>query len=284
LAVENGRIEDLSFYRTIVESAPEAIFIHDKGELLFANGSFLALVGLSGLDELVGKSIFDVSLIGEEWTADPQALRKDILLNREYHPVNLVILGNDGRQTFVEMNSTKINYAGRMVMVNFCNDLSWHETRGKKVLERETQLLARLAKLEERDCLQREQLKRRSRQKSGFENAIMSDIKGILLPHLEKIKQQGVNEEQKKYIDLMELKLKENISPFARKLTAQVANISPQEIQVASLIVQGKSTKEISDILYLSDKTIETHRRKLRKKLGISNKSINLRSHLLTLA
>jgi PAS domain S-box-containing protein len=283
VAVENGRTEDLTFYRTIVESAPEAIFVHNKGELLFGNAAFIALAGFSAVGELVGRSIFDFILFEERWPEDPLALRKNIQLNREYHPVNLTILGVDGRKTFVEMNSTKINYEGRMVMVNFCNDLSWHETRNKRTQERAAKLQARIEILEERDRLQRAHLKLRSKQKSTFENAVVGDIKEIFLPYLEMIKHHGVNPEQKKYIDLIELKLKKNISPLARKLTALAANISPQEIQVASLIIQGKATKEISEILYLSDKTIETHRRKLRKKLGITNKSLNLRTHLLTL-
>jgi len=48
------------------------------------------------------------------------------------------------------------------------------------------------------------------------------------------------------------------------------------------LIRQGRSSKEIADVLNLSSRTVETHRRNMRTKLGIKDKKTNLRSYLLT--
>jgi len=59
--------------------------------------------------------------------------------------------------------------------------------------------------------------------------------------------------------------------------------LTPAEIQISNLIKQGKTTKEIADLLNLSDRTIETHRKNIRRKIGIRNKSENLRTHLLNI-
>jgi DNA-binding CsgD family transcriptional regulator len=55
------------------------------------------------------------------------------------------------------------------------------------------------------------------------------------------------------------------------------------EIRVASLVKEGKTNKEIAEILMVSKNTILFHRHNIRVKLDIKNKKINLRSHLLTL-
>jgi DNA-binding CsgD family transcriptional regulator len=56
------------------------------------------------------------------------------------------------------------------------------------------------------------------------------------------------------------------------------------QIQIADLVKAGKSTKEISELLNLSDRAIEFHRNNIRNKLGLKNKKINLQSYLLSLS
>jgi DNA-binding CsgD family transcriptional regulator len=55
------------------------------------------------------------------------------------------------------------------------------------------------------------------------------------------------------------------------------------EIRVADLIQQGSSSKEIAALLGLSLRTIESHRKNIRTRLGIANKNENLRAFLLSL-
>ncbi len=60
---------------------------------------------------------------------------------------------------------------------------------------------------------------------------------------------------------------------------AKLANLSKTEFTICEYIVSKLSTKEISEQLNVSIETIQTHRKKIRKKLGVSNRS-NLYTYL----
>ena len=61
-------------------------------------------------------------------------------------------------------------------------------------------------------------------------------------------------------------------------------HLTPQEIKVASFIKEGRSTKEIADILRITSNAVDYHRKNIRKKLGLSGKSVNLQSFLMSIA
>jgi len=50
-----------------------------------------------------------------------------------------------------------------------------------------------------------------------------------------------------------------------------IDSLSPRELEVIQLVVEGKTSVEIAEILSLSPKSIETYRHRLMVKLGITN-------------
>ena len=119
--------------------------------------------------------------------------------------------------------------------------------------------------------------------KEELEQKVLSNVKGLVLPYIEKLKTSKLDSRQIKFLDILETNLNDVISPFLHSLTSNFLGLSPGEIEVAGLIKYGKTTKEIADLLSLSDRTIEFHRANIRKKLGIQNKKIGLRSRLMSL-
>ncbi|XOV93834.1 MAG: response regulator [Bacteroidota bacterium] len=49
--------------------------------------------------------------------------------------------------------------------------------------------------------------------------------------------------------------------------------LSEREVQIVKMVAEGKITKEIADKLFISVRTVETHRSRIMKKLGASNAS-----------
>jgi len=52
---------------------------------------------------------------------------------------------------------------------------------------------------------------------------------------------------------------------------AQPEKITQREHEVATLIASGKSNRDISGLLGISEATVETHRKNLKRKLGVSS-------------
>jgi len=100
------------------------------------------------------------------------------------------------------------------------------------------------------------------------------------LPIIQKLRLTG---ESRKYVLLLRKNLQELTSSFGTKLTEKGAKLTSREVEVCGMIKNGLSSKEIASLLNISLRTVETHRIKIRNKLGIVNKELNLSSYLKTL-
>jgi len=57
-------------------------------------------------------------------------------------------------------------------------------------------------------------------------------------------------------------------------------NFTPREVEIASLIKDGKTTKEIGRLLNISTSTVNIYRNSIRCKLNLNNKKINLQTRV----
>lgn len=148
--------------------------------------------------------------------------------------------------------------------------------------EREVELEKKTSSLEEVNTALRVLLKRREEDKTELEEKVLSNVQELVLPYLNKLKKGGLDITNNAFLDILESNLNDIISSFSIKLSSKYLNLTPTEIRVADLIKYGSSTKEIAELMYLSPKTIESHRKNIRKKLGIKNRKANLRTHLMS--
>lgn len=150
--------------------------------------------------------------------------------------------------------------------------------------EDEEELRIKSRSLEEVNTALKVLLEQREKDKTVLEENILFNVKKLVLPYLETLKQKRLNEEQQSYLDVLETNLNNIVSPFAKRLTSIHEGLTPQEIKVADFIRNGKSVKEIAMALGVSKNAVNRHRQHIRNKLGLNNQKINLRSHLLSVS
>lgn len=118
------------------------------------------------------------------------------------------------------------------------------------------------------------------REKLKLSSDVKANVKERIYPYVEKLKGSHLNAEQRTYLEILESNFADICSPFINKLSQHHANLSPMEVQVATLIKAGKENKEIAQILVVSLNTVMTHRFHIRTKLGVKGKQVNLSTYL----
>ncbi len=109
---------------------------------------------------------------------------------------------------------------------------------------------------------------------------IASNVNKMVLPYIEKLKITK-DKQYSSIASIVETNLTELISPFMDNL--KLFNFTPREVQVASLIKDGKSTKEIAEIIGIAPSAINVYRAKIRNKLKLNGQKTNLQMYLQTL-
>jgi PAS domain S-box-containing protein len=150
----------------------------------------------------------------------------------------------------------------------------------ERVAQRTADLKVKTKELEELNSALRVLLKRRDKDKSDFEGKVLSNVKDLVAPYVEKLKRSSLTAKEMTYLKILESNLNDIVSPFVQHLSSKYSVLTPTEIQIAQLIKEGKATKEIAELLSSSKRTVESHRENIRIKLGLKHKKVNLRSFL----
>jgi len=184
---------------------------------------------------------------------------------------------------YTDINTTKTLIDGTDCNVGFFIDVTERKQAEAMLLEREKELEVKRANLEEANVALKVLIKRREKDKVRIEDGVLSNVNQLIMPYIGKLRKSGLDRKQETYIDIIESNLEEIISPFSDSLSHIHLGLTPAEIQVSNLIKQGKSTKDIAQLLGVSDRTVDSHRDSIRKKLGIKRKKTNLRTYLLSI-
>jgi DNA-binding NarL/FixJ family response regulator len=149
--------------------------------------------------------------------------------------------------------------------------------------EREKALEQKTIELSEANAALKVLIRNREEDMRELEERVLTNVRQRVLPHLKRLKKYHTAERGLFHLKVLETNLNEIVSPLIRNLNRNGRGLTFMESQIASFIKDGMSTKEIAQMLRLSERTIEFHRNNLRKKMGLNKSRINLQTHLATL-
>jgi PAS domain S-box-containing protein len=308
-------------YRTLLESSPDPIVVYDmEGNATYVNPAFEQTFGISR-SEVFGKHIDFVPK--ENWPETRAAIREmlagqkillfetrrltkdgkvlDVQLSSTlYHGLDGRPAGNivTLRDISAQKRAEKALQTYRDHLEELVAERTWELKRANRELEQQIEekkraeqslrehqkeLRAQSQHLEEVNTALRVLLKQREADKKELSNLVRRNVEELVHPYLEKLFSTRLETRQQTLLQILESNLNHIISPFINRLSGQMESLTTMEIRVADLIKAGKTNKEIADLLVISLNTVLFHRQNIRKKLGIKNKKINLRTHLLSL-
>jgi PAS domain S-box-containing protein len=270
-------------YRTIFENTGTATVIVDEETIIvLANKEFERLSGGSR-SEIEGKRSW-MSFVVEEDRSKLSSCRRPWEKKFKMPPqgYEFRIAGRRGEILHVLANLTVIPPT-QSAVISFLN-ITERKSAEEALKKREQDLELKSRSLGDANTALKVLLKHREEDKAGMEENVLANVRKLVLPYVENLKYLRLNDSQMAQLKMIETHLTDIISPFLHNLTSEYLGLTPREIQVANLVKEGKTTKEISLLLNISDKCIDFHRKNLRSKLGIKNLKSNLRSHLLSLS
>ncbi len=300
-------------YRNFLESSPDPIVVYDmQGVATYVNPAFEQTFGMTR-NEVLGKPIDFVP--PESWPATRTAIQSmlsgqkinlfetqrltkagqklDVQLSSclymddRGHPIgNIVTLRDITAQKQAERAlqeyQDQLEEVVQARTTELATEVDVRRRTENALRRREKELEAQSLHLEEVNTALRVLLKQRGEDKVELQESVLGNIKDLVSPYIDQVKKTGLSTRQQTLVRIIESNLGSIVSPFINRISNKYGSFTPTEIRVANLIREGRTNKEITDLMSISKNTVLYHRHNIRKKLKLTKTGVNLRSHLLT--
>lgn len=273
-------------YSTLINTMQEGLVeVDESWNMIFINERFLDMTGYHE-EDIINTPFF--SIISEE-SAEIAQYQYQIRQKGKNELYEIKLKKSDG-ETMDVLCSPNPSYdsAGRYTGgFGVISDITKRKNVEQQLKDLnatlEEKVKERTSELEELNTALKVLLKKRGEDKAQISENIFSTHQSLISPLIYQLSLTLKNEHQSDLLSIIERTIRDVLSPFSRKMTNPMVNLTPSEILVAQLVKEGKTTKEIAQILNRSIRVIRLHRGNIRNKLGLKNKKTNLRSYLLML-
>ncbi len=180
---------------------------------------------------------------------------------------------HDALEQIVEKRTAELIIANR----NLKREIEEHKKSEKELIDSKAELKMQKIALENKNMVLGEIIAQIEIEKNKIKEEISVNVERIIYPLLERLNSENG---ATSYINLIRNHLENLTSSYGKNITKMNYKMTPREIELCNMIKSGLSSKDISKISNISIKTVDKHRRNIRKKLDITKRKVNLTSLL----
>lgn len=152
-------------------------------------------------------------------------------------------------------------------------------TKTRELTEANTRLIAEKAQVEAMNLTLRNVLNAVEQEKRAIAGGVRGRVESRILPILERLARDEMGGTREGYLAVLRDELARLAAPDQGPEPA-LYDLTPTEMEVCRYLQLGRSTKEIAELMNSSFDTVQTHRKNIRKKLGIKGEKVSLITYL----
>ncbi len=275
-------------YKVIMDSLSAQIAILDEsGTIIETNKSWQEFGAANGADspiDSLGLNYLDVCDRSGDESGELAAIGIRKILSGELQAFNMQYpCHSPNEERWFVLRVAKLRAAGKPQAVVSHENITPVVKAQEDLKNKEMELSQQKKMLEETNIALKVLLEHREQDRMRLEENVLANVRQLISPYVEKLRLQKLDDRSRNFVEIIKSRLTEIAAPFLNRLTNTHRLLTPREIDVAALVREGRTSKEIAELLNVSVSGVDFHRKKIRKKLGLANEKANLRSYLLSL-
>ena len=297
-------------FRALVENASDGIVVlNADGCACYENSRAREITGY-GKNELTAADFSDVALL-EEGSQSADWYQIMMAGDQEIGCMETILTHKEGEKRWFELSASKTLWNGQPAVLVIFRDITkrrcTEEALVRTCADLSCKIEKRESKLKKYACdidLKRKELSRLKMDGKKINNELLETnnalsilarnindhrleaeksvagaINSKIMPVVESMRKLDKVDEIQSGLDVLDAHLQTLVKELRGEVNT-VANLTPSELQVATMIKNGLKSREIAEKFYISLETVKTHRRNIRKKLNIQSPSTSLASYL----
>jgi PAS domain S-box-containing protein len=268
-------------YRGIFDGAIEGIYRTSlEGKNLLSNPALAKMLGYKSAEQVV-EQITDSANQVWAYPEERAAFMRLLEQNETVRDYECQYKRRDGSLIWVSLNSKVVRTPDGEAAYyeGFIEDITARK-RSEQALRQRTEENERANEaLKEKNLALKQILDSVEADRGVIGMQVVANVDKLVMPLVRSLRE-GLGKIHINTFRQIESALEQITSPFTHRLSRQFASLTPSELKICNLIRNGLGVKQIAQIEHISPETVATHRRNIRRKLGIAKEKANLGSFL----